>query len=282
MQPKEIIQSAINKYRPKAVLLLFSGGHDSLISTHLSASILQNLNIPFKVYHGDTSIYIQEARDYVESVCCFFKWDLVIRQPEKGERYEDIVKKHGFPGPSLMAHGIMYRRLKERALRRYISHEIKTRPKSKENVLLITGARQQESKVRMGYRDAVKKEASKIWCAPIFKWSKARCEKYMSENKLPRSIVKDTIGISGECLCGCFADKGEFDRIAQYFPEAADKIDDLHDLATDNGKPWFWTQGPTQWDKMYPPGQYSLDLGMCSNCSRITNPTPQKTSDANS
>ena len=60
--PQEIIQSAIDKYKPIQIALLFSGGHDSLVNTHLSSSILKSLGYNFVVYHGDTTMAFLKHR----------------------------------------------------------------------------------------------------------------------------------------------------------------------------------------------------------------------------
>lgn len=266
--PLEIISQAIDHYKPIKALLLFSGGHDSLVSTHVAASILKEMNLDFYVYHGDTTIKIPETQQFVKYVCSMFDWPLIIASPpNEKDSYESIVTKYGFPGPSLQSHQFMYRRLKERALNHTITHVIKTSPHSRENVLLISGVRKFESRVRMGYIDHTRKENSKIWCNPLFWWEKSTCEKYMADNNLPRNRVKDVIGISGECLCGCFADKGEFDLICQHYPEVADEIDRLYEIAKEHGHNWFWTQGPTAW---VPENNSIFDentLGMCIRCA---------------
>jgi 3'-phosphoadenosine 5'-phosphosulfate sulfotransferase (PAPS reductase)/FAD synthetase len=265
--PKEIIKKAIEMYDPIHALLLFSGGHDSLCSTHVSAGILSEMPLSFSVYHGDTTIAIKETQDYVRQVCQDQGWPLIVaRPPKESDYYEQIIKEHGFPGPGLGAHQFMYRRLKERALKHTVTHVIKSKPQARENVLLISGIRKFESKIRMGYTHVVRKEDSRIWCNPLFWWTKKACENYMKANNLPRNKVKDDIGISGECLCGCFSDKGEYDRLCQKYPLAAEEIDRLHDIAVEHGHPWFWTQGPTEWKKMYPKGQ--LELGMCVRCHK--------------
>lgn len=265
----EIIKKAVKDFEPIHALLLFSGGHDSVVSTHISMSILDQLGLPYSVYHGNTTISIKETREYVVERCIEYNLNLFIGSPKKGETYKDIVREYGFPGPNKKAHQIMYRRLKERALRNHVTHVIKSKPHARENVLLISGARQSESSIRMGYSDSIKKENSRIWCAPCFYWQSHQIDKYMKEYQIKRNPVKDTIGISGECLCGCFADKGEFDKIAQHYPDAGDYLDQLHTVAIENGKPWPWTHGPTKWSQLHPEGQIELELGMCSSCSRI-------------
>ena len=265
MTPLLIIKEAIKLYKPKKALLLFSGGHDSLVSTHVSAQILERLGLEFVVYHGDTTIGIPETQDYVREVCASYGWELAIRRPPKpSDHYDELVKRYGFPGPNKQAHQIMYRRLKERALRAYVSHECKSSLFTRENFLLISGVRKAESKIRMGYSEYIQKERSRIWTCPIFYWTEQDCEKYMEKNDLPRNPVKDALCISGECLCGAFAGKEELSEIRTLYPGVGKRIDDLHQLAKEHGHPWPWTMGPTDWYKIHPPGQ--LDMFMCVGC----------------
>jgi len=270
-----IIQEAIDQYHPIHVLLLFSGGHDSLVSTHFSASYLKLKDIPFTVYHGDTTIGIPETQDYVRDVCNAYGWDLAIRRPPSEEDwYKSIVAKYGFPGPGKKSHQFMYRRLKERALRAYVTHEVKSKPRARENVLLITGIRKDESRIRMGYINPTSKEDSRVWCNPIFYWSKQTCEAYMKGNNLPRNPVKDSICISGECLCGAFASMEERAEIRQAYPHVDAELRRLESIAKENGYPWPWSQGPAEWYNNHPPGMQDMFTGevnpapsyMCVGC----------------
>lgn len=264
-----IITQAIEKYKPIHALLMFSGGHDSLVSTHVAATYLQQIGFSFSVYHGDTSIGIPETQDYVKSVCERYGWQLDIRAPKVGEQYEDIVAKYGFPGPNLQAHGIMYRRLKERPLRRFVTHEVKSAPRKRENVLLITGIRKAESQIRMGYLHEISKDNSRVWASPIFWWAEQRCERYIKENDLPRNPVKDRLCISGECLCGAFAGREELAEIKVAYPETYARLMELDKIAKANGYPWPWTQGPNEWYKNHPPGQ--MDMFLCVGCESKRN-----------
>ena len=264
-QAEEIIFEAIETYNPVHVALMFSGGHDSLVNSCVSAAILEDKGIPFNVYHGDTTIGIPETQDYVKQVCKQFGWELVIRQPpDPLDHYESIVKKYGFPGPTKSSHQFMYRRLKERALRHWVTHEVKSSPKARENVLLLSGVRQDESVIRMGYNHTMSKDKSRCWANPIFYWTEERCQQYMKTFDLPRNPVKDKICISGECLCGAFASKEELTEIRSVYPHVAERIDELHELAKANGHPWPWTMGPKDWQKQNPPGQ--LKMFMCVGC----------------
>jgi 3'-phosphoadenosine 5'-phosphosulfate sulfotransferase (PAPS reductase)/FAD synthetase len=262
---EEILKTALEQYKPIKVALLFSGGHDSLVNSHVCATILNALSIPFVVYHGDTTIGIPETQDYVRMICEKYGWDLKIRKPpNRKDWYDELVKKFGFPGPTRQSHQICYRRLKERALNYFVTHECKTTPHSREVVLLCSGVRKQESQIRMGYIHETSKIDSKVWTNPIFWWSEKECESYMKANDLPRNPVKDKLCISGECLCGAFAGNEEFIEIKHHYPEVAAKITALHVMAKENGKPWSWSSGPTEWRKHNPKNQISMF--MCVGC----------------
>lgn len=281
--PKEILYEAIEKYAPIKIALLFSGGHDSLVNTHICANILNNWGLPFVIYHGDTTIGIPETQDFVKNVCTKYGWQLEIRQPpNKKDWYDELIKRFGFPGPTKMAHQIMYRSLKERALMKFVTHECKINPYSRRSVLLCSGVRKDESRIRMGYVSETIKEDSRVWANPIFYFSEKDCEKYMKEHDLPRNPVKDKICISGECLCGAFAGKEEFAEIKESYPETAARIEALHKLAAANGHPWPWSSGPTEWRKNNPPGK--MNMFMCVGCEskREFNNPPPSTSNADS
>lgn len=271
---KEIIIDAIERFKPVKIVLMFSGGHDSLVNAHVCANILEKLHYPFVVYHGDTTIGIPETQEYVKKVCDLFNWTLQIRRPpNEKDYYENLVKKFGFPGPTKLSHQIMYRSLKERALRRFVTYECKSKATARENVLLCAGVRKDESQIRMGYSEVTQKDGSKVWTNPIFYWSERDCENYMKGYNLPRNPVKDKICISGECLCGAFARKEEFAELKEAFPQTAARIESIHQLAIDNGKPWPWGIGPKEWRKGQLPKQQNMF--MCAGCDKKhTNETP--------
>ncbi len=265
MNPKDIICEAIEKYQPVAIALLFSGGHDSLVSSFVSAKILTDLGLDFVVYHGDTTIGIPETQQYVKHISKSLGRLFIRKPPNRHDWYDYIVATCGFPGPTKASHQFMYRRLKERALQHFVTHECKSRPYARENVLLLSGARQQESKIRMGYSEPTRKNYSQIWCNPIFYWSEDECIFYIKHNKLPKNSVKEKLCISGECLCGAFAGKEEPAEIKHYYPDVYDKIDNLHQVAIHNGFPWGWSSGPGEWKKEEAK-KSQLNMFMCVGC----------------
>lgn len=267
--PERIIKEAIKRYHPILVVLMVSGGHDSVTNAHVSASILNKSGVPFVVYHGDTTIGIPDTKTYVKEICQRYHWPLFIRRsPDPNDSYEHLVRVYGFPGPTRLAHQIMYRHLKERALNYFVTHECKSSPYARENVLLLSGLRKQESRVRMGYTREYAKEKSKIWANPIFYFSDTDVRRYMQAHNIPPNPVKVKICISGECLCGAFAGKEEWFEIKRNYPEVAQQIMRLHQIATANGKPWPWSMGPTEWNKQQQNRKATHSHAfMCTSCN---------------
>lgn len=267
--PEQIINEAIERFKPAKFILMVSGGHDSVTCAHVTASILKSKGIVFEVYHGDTTIGIPETQDYVRMICKLYGWKLNIRKPpNRNSWYDKLVEKFGFPGPTRRSHQIMYRHLKERALNKFVTHECKSWPMSRENIFLGSGVRQQESQIRMGYLETVMKDNSKLWVSPIFYLSETDVEDYMTVNNIPKNPVKEKICISGECLCGCFTRKEEWVEILTQYPDTAKKINRIWEKAKKAGFPWHWASGPTEYKKEQEQKKQLKINFMCVGCEK--------------
>lgn len=210
-----IVNAALDKYKPVAVLAAFSGGNDSVVSTHFGCSVFQAVAM-----NMGTGIGIEKPRCHMRDTCVKHGWDLIEQAaqvqgkpsgwtgPEwvDGETaYEEAVLNYGFPGNA--QHGAMYRRLKERPLRKVIAALKQGQPR-RAHVLIISGIRHDESAIRAGYKSAVRKNGSAVWVNPFYFQTSADFEFYRQEYGLPRNPVSDRIGFSGECLCGAFCQTG--------------------------------------------------------------------------
>lgn len=118
-----ILEAAAVHHKPSHLFLLFSGGYDSLVASHLSFALLQNTlrrypaDFSYKprihALHINTGIGVPQTRDFVRLVSWNQGWSyLEYRSPVS---YEENVLTYGFPGPA--QHIAMYSQLKERALR---------------------------------------------------------------------------------------------------------------------------------------------------------------------
>lgn len=261
------IEAAIEQYKPGAVFGMFSGGHDSLTATYI-ASLVDGFT---GAAHINTGIGVQQTRQFVYDTCREQGWKLLeYKASEHRNRYgkpdpQDycaIVRKHGFPGPG--QHFTMYARLKERQIRR-LTKDFKCNPKDK--ILLVAGCRSQESQRRMRNTEPLQKEGCRIWVNPIHDFSKSDCNKVIRWAGLKRNEVVDLIHKSGECLCGAFAQPGELDELAMWFPEEAKMIRDLEaEVKPKFG--WGWEGCPKKRPKVSPDQTELFEpfMPMCHNC----------------
>lgn len=235
-QALALIDEAVRKYRPRAVLSLFSGGHDSLTATAIATKHPAFTS----VVHINTGIGIEQTREFVRNTCKEQGWPLKEYFAQAcGQDYREMVLKNGFPGP--YGHRFMYIKLKERPLRQCIREFKKERH---DRILLISGARSQESVRRMGHVEPVYEEGVRIWVSCIHDWSKIDCGNYIEQRGLKRNEVVDAIHKSGECLCGAYAKKGELDELAFFFPNVARAIRQLEEEVKAKGFDWGWEGRP--------------------------------------
>ncbi len=259
-----LLSKAIKLHKPKYIIALFSGGHDSLVATHIAS---KNTLFSFAL-HINTGIGIPETQQYVESTCASLGIALKEYQAAKyrnakaqldPQRYSDLVKERGFPGPPM--HTKMYNRLKERPLRQAIRELDRIRT---DRVLLVTGLRSQESARRMRHVQPTQIwEGTKIWVAPIWKFTKLDVNNYIQTHQLPRNLVVDLIHKSGECLCGAFAKPGEKEELRLWFPKVAARLDRLELDVRANGFDWGWGERPKKTQQREP---NRIQEMLCSSC----------------
>lgn len=222
-----IIDQAVRAYQPTHVFALFSGGHDSLCSTHIAAEHPRFSG----AIHINTGIGIEQTREFVRNTCRDQGWHLSEYRPPSS--YESLVIAHGFPGPA--HHYKMYQRLKERCLEQLL-RDTRDPGNPRGKILLISGRRRQESVRRMANcTDAIqvgpKPSNRVVWVNPIIDWCSRDKWSYMREHSLPKNRVVELLCMSGECLCGAFAKPGELDEIRRHYPAAAEEIDRIVEKA---------------------------------------------------
>jgi len=198
---------------------LFSGGHDSLVSTHKA---MEQGNAD-TVVHIDTGIGIPETQEFVRETCDRHGWPLKVVSSDHD--YEQIVLDNQFPGPAV--HIILYSKLKERALRKVARwHD--------EKPALITGVRRSESEARFQNVEPEQEAASWIWRANIHDFTQSDVDGYIDRHNLRRSPVKQKYHHSGECLCGAFGNRTEELTVLEaHYPETADRIKRLESKVQD-------------------------------------------------
>lgn len=246
---------AVEAHKPSHVFALFSGGHDSLCSTHLAAQ-----HPAFSaVVHVNTGIGVEQTREFVRTTCKDQGWPLLEYHPD-AKTYEDLVREKGMPrGPQ--SHNTMYYWLKQRQIRRLVADHKQGRHG---RVVLVTGIRQRESGRRMESTISVpiRRNGAQVWVNPILDWSAADCNRYIAERGLRRNEVSDVLHRSGECLCGALADHTEIGMIDRFYPAAGAEIHRLEAVAAKAGLPSKWAYAAPS----MPVEQTAFDLELCTSC----------------
>ena len=218
--------------------ILFSGGKDSTVLAHLFRQVVDG------AVHIDTTIALPDTVHFVRSVC--EEWSLPLTVVRAPRTYEDLVLGrvlatkgktpgesiwHGFPGPP--AHRITYSQLKERPLRLF-KKSILNNPRS-ERVLYIAGTRYAESARRARNVTEHERRGNEVWCSPLAHWTDRDLVEYRKKHDAPLSEVSANLHMSGDCLCGAFAHKGELDEMAFWYPKTAAYIRSLQDQVEAEG-----------------------------------------------
>lgn len=237
--PEQIIARAIAEYAPKRIFGLFSGGDDSLTAAHEAKRVLGSAMDA--VVHINTGIGIPETRAFVGEASSALDWNLLeYSAKDCGQDYEQLVLAYGFPGPR--HHTKMFNRLKERPLRAL------DRDNQGGNNMLISGLRKAESGRRMRLKNKpIQKDGRRVWVAPFFYWSNDQVAEYRARIDLPKNPAKEYLCMSGECLCGAYAQPGELAQIKFFFPPTGERLENLQRRVIANGFPWRWDENPPKW-----------------------------------
>lgn len=262
--PEEIMARCAS-FNPVARFALYSGGDDSLVTTHW---LMEN-GYCDEVLSIDTGIGLKITRRHIRETCARYGWPLVeVRAKEDcGQDYRKIVLEHGFPGPP--KHREMYIQLKERAIEHIV--RLRKRRRSKEKVLLATGIRHDESQWRAGYggQEVTIVKGAQMWANPFYWISGQAFHEYRVEHDLPRGPASIMLGMSGECLCGSYAEEGELAAIRLIEPETADYIESLEREAAARGHCWRWEERPPKVVEV-DERQGALDFRpMCMGCAKM-------------
>lgn len=249
-QAREILTDAMEAHgRGRDIVarcVLFSGGDDSTAVLHLFRRIATH------AVHVNTGTGIPETGEYVRDLTR--RWGIPLVEVAPDDTYEDLVMGRvttragervwpgGFPGPS--AHGLMYQRLKERALDK-ARHRLGVANSRSTAAVWIAGRRRQESDRREDI-PLHESDGTVIWASPVAMWTKLDLATYRRMHDVPRNPVSEHLHMSGECLCGAFAHAGELDEIGFFYPEVAARIRGLQDrvAAAGYGEPYCqWGHG---------------------------------------
>ena len=214
--PEDIITEVTQIHKRTKFFVACSGGKDSICLAHY---IETNHPDNFKgLVFIDTGVGIRQTQEWLKDYCQTRGWTLYIEKPKLEKRhrlyrdvYEWAVLNFGFPGPAV--HSTVMRNLKYIALNRFAySH-------GRHDHAIISGTRKFESKRRFINTRPITKAGNFFFCSPFFNKTNADVYQYLIENGLKKTPVHDILGMSGECMCGCFAKVGERELVKQLDPD---------------------------------------------------------------
>lgn len=221
------------EYQPYAIVMMFSGGHDSLAAYHIS----RQLQVPLTHFiHGVTGTGIQETTDFARRVG--EQSGLRYLEANAGSAYENYVLRKGFFGVGGQAHEYTYHILKHRRFRHQIAQYIRQGQRGR-NILLINGGRRSESTNRkMSMITPIKRDGPNIWVNIINDWSALERNEFIADYE--HNPIYDILHRSGECLCGTMQSQETRKEISYWFPAWGNWLSNLEKEVCNRGFCWKW------------------------------------------
>ena len=260
---KEIIEKAIADFKPKAVVMMLSGGDDSMTAYHVA----KELGIEFDyVIHGNTRTGIQETSLFAAKETERNNDRFLVA--DAGSAYEDYVLRKGFFGSGMTAHNYSYHVLKILHFRKIVSKYLRQRRRNYP-ILFVNGARRKESANRMKTMvDPYRRDPAalnNIWVNIINEWEKDQCIDYLEGNGIKRNPVSVNLCRSGECMCGTMQSEGDRNEASYFYPKWGKWLDNLENQVIKE-YPWKWGESINKQHHMEMNGQMNMFQPMCSGC----------------
>lgn len=192
--------------------VMFSGGRDSLCLLEYMRRLGDRAGVKITAIHANTTAGFPEVEDYVGAVCETLGVELVTVHPDHD--YFEIAKKWGIPG---VRSRWCCETLKIAPMRRYLATI--EGPK-----IMYDGIRAAESPLRAKYVPVWFHPAFRcISVSPILAWPDGKVDWYIRSNGLPESPTAH-LGTSGECWCGAYKCKADFEALLDIHPDIFDKL----------------------------------------------------------
>ena len=263
-QSKHIVQSKVEEVNPYAVVLMFSGGDDSLAA--LAAADYLGIKIDY-ILHGNTRTGIRQTTDFARETAKRF--DAKYIEADAGNDYEKYVLRKGFFGRGMTAHSYAYHVLKIGHFRKAVSKHIRQRKRNR-TILFLNGARMNESENRKKNLKVYREDPSQpknIWVNIIHYWEDSDKWNMLDLTGLKRNPVSKKLCRSGECMCGTTQSMEEGQEAAYWYPEWGKSWKDLRKKVMKKF-PWDWGQEINKYHHLETKGQINMFQPMCHSCTK--------------
>jgi 3'-phosphoadenosine 5'-phosphosulfate sulfotransferase (PAPS reductase)/FAD synthetase len=209
---KVIARDTIKTLRLGKPFVLFSGGRDSLCTLEYMRRLGKRAGVEITAVHADTTAGLPEVEEYVRTTCASMNVRLITVRPPRD--FFRLAKSWGIPG---VKSRWCCKTLKIAPIRRYLS-QIKG-PK-----VIYDGIRAAESPVRAKYVPVWFHPSFRcLSVSPIFNWSDGEVDGYIKSKDLPPNPTAG-LGISGECWCGAYMCRSDFEALLNMRPDVFNKL----------------------------------------------------------
>ncbi len=192
--------------------VLLSGGRDSVCTLEYVRRIAESAGRELTAIHADTTAGFPEVEEYVHDICEKLGVRLVTVRPARN--FFDLAKRWGIPG---VRSRWCCSTLKIAPIRKFLSTI--GGPK-----VVFDGIRSAESPLRAKYVPMWFHPTFRCVCvSPIFAWPDGKIDWYFKKNDLPENPTAK-LGTSGECWCGAYKCRSDFEELLQLHPEIFDKL----------------------------------------------------------
>lgn len=225
--PKEFVK----EYGIRSAACCFSGGQDSLVTTHLIMNELADLpHVEKHVVYADTGCMLPITEPFVKDVCKTFGWPLTIVRGEFFTKAE----KNGMP----------------RMKHRWCCHTCKIGPMQefiktlKPQRAEILGLRRDESQKRAKQPQILYKHRVPSWgYCPIIAWTLKDVKNYIKKHDLPMP-PHYKLGLKETCMCGVFSNPKQMLILKANFPEMFQQFVDLESRFRKGGAAFYFHYKP--------------------------------------
>jgi 3'-phosphoadenosine 5'-phosphosulfate sulfotransferase (PAPS reductase)/FAD synthetase len=259
-----IFHEAYQKYDPKLVVALVSGGNDSLTAYYVAAKYL-HIKID-AVIHVHTGTGIPETLDFVRGWAAGLKGSQYIER-SAGSAFEDYVRRKGFFGVGRQAHPFAYHLLKASPLRKAMSYLRMRRRRFP--ILMLTGIRLEESVNRKYYfsENTIKPDPAapnNLFVNLIEHFSARDCLDLLNDVQAPRNPVAALLHGSRECMCGTMQTDEDRAEAEYWYPKWGRWLREL-DADVRKSFGYGWGEKTTHLRKRLP-CKPTDEMGMCQVC----------------
>lgn len=221
----DILTRAYEYWKPNWIFLLYSGGYDSVCSTHLAwawAKAVPHWRV--KVISADTGVAADGWREYVSRVANREGWTHEVWDNPNPDFYFENSRAFGFPYTKPMHGTVIYRNLKERT---FDAVRAAHKEHQRDRCMLVTGMWRGESTDRASTPEWLEDGAG-LWVSPLVNWTARDIYEYRLVHAFEPNPFYETVGGSGDCECnwGQFTD---IDTLERYSPKLAAKIRPVHE-----------------------------------------------------